>query len=146
MHHHIILRPVVLPILIETFHQDWLHTNWGKNMYFFFVEYHLNNIYLIFYIIIFLIEAIFHTFWSTKSLVNIFFWKLNNILYLNFVNLYFSIDNIIKVTIHRLLKNYYRMSLSFFFNNYGHLPSTSPANFAIPYFSMLGYFRILAAK
>ena len=83
---------------------------------FFFVEYHLNCIYLIFYIIIFLIDAIFHNFWSTKLQVNIyiFFWKLINILYLSFVNIYFSIDNIIKVTVHRLLKNYYMMSLSFF--------------------------------
>ena len=116
MHQHILLWLVVLPILIETFHQDWLHTNWGKNMYlFFFVEYHLNNIYLIFYIIIFLIDAIFHNFWSTKLQVNIFFfWKLINILYLSFVNIYFSIDNVIKVTVHRVLKNYYMMSLSFF--------------------------------
>ena len=42
------------------------------------------------------------------------FWKLINIIYLSFVNIYFSIDNIIKVTVHRLLKNYYMMSLSFF--------------------------------
>ena len=116
MHQYILLWLVFLPTLIETFHQDWLHIVWGNNMYFFFlfVECHLNNIYLILYIIIFLIEATFHTFWSTKLLFNIFFGKLINILYLSFINIYFSIDNIIKVTIYRLLKNYYRMSLSFF--------------------------------
>ena len=48
------------------------------------------------------------------KLIYIFFWKLINILYLSFVNIYFSIDNIIKVTVHRLLKKYFRMSFSFF--------------------------------
>ena len=62
MHDYILLWSVFLPTLIENFHQDWLHIVEGKICTYFFVEYHLNNIYLIFYIIIFLIEAIFHTF------------------------------------------------------------------------------------
>ena len=37
-----------------------------KYVLIFFFEYHLNNIYLIFYIIIFLIEAIFHIFLKYK--------------------------------------------------------------------------------